>query len=193
MSDAALALNTMFGANALAANKDPECGREMLNAGLFYDYYKTADNRYLSVGSLEPNFAIGLMKQLDLSYLIPTMMNQSADKQHVIKQAIAEQIAQKTLAEWTQIFSSLDVCVEPVLTIQEAACHPHFVERNMLTTALDEQGNSISQINNALPFKQQNPHQAGPRLGAHSREVLQSIGFGQDDIDALIAAGCVKA
>lgn len=193
MSDAALALNTMFGANALVAEKDPEYGCEMLNGGLFYDYYKTADQRYLSIGSLEPNFAIGLMQQLDLSYLIPTIMNQASDKQKAIKQAIAEKIAEKTLDDWTEIFSPLDVCVEPVLTIQEAAKHPHFIERNMLGTAVNEQNTFIPQINSALPFKNETPHQAGARLGAHSQEVLLSIGFSPEQIDELIQTGAVKA
>lgn len=193
MADAALALNTMFGANALVAEKDPECGQEMLNGGLFYDYYRTADNRYLSIGSLEPNFAIGLMQQLDLSYLIPTMMNQAADKQQAIKNAIAEKVAEKTQAEWTEIFAQLDVCVEPVLGINEAIKHPQFIERKMLCTAVDQEGIGIPQINNALPFKQDIPYQAGSRLGAHSREVLQSIGYPPEQIDALISAGCVKA
>ena len=193
MADAALALNTMFGATALVAEKDPECGREMLNGGLFYDYYQTADQRYLSIGSLEPNFAVGLMQQLDLSYLIPSMMNQAADKQQCIKQAIAEKIVEKTLAEWTEIFSTLDVCVEPVLTIQEAARHPHFSERRMLGSAVDEQGTVIPQINSALPFKNNTPHQVGACLGAHSQEVLQSIGYSSEQIDALIQSGCVKA
>ena len=48
MSDAALALTTMFGANALASGEDPELGGEMLNGGLFYDYYQTADQRGLA-------------------------------------------------------------------------------------------------------------------------------------------------
>lgn len=192
MSDAALALNTMFGANALASQSDPECGKEMLNGGLFYDYYKTSDGRYLSIGSLEPNFAMGLMKVLDLADLTPSLMSQTIANQWSIKRAIAEKIASKTLAEWIDIFRPLDVCVEPVLTLQEAANHPHYLARNMLTTALDEQGNEIPQINSALPFKENVRPKAGTISGKHSREVLESIGYDKDEIDALIKSGCVK-
>jgi crotonobetainyl-CoA:carnitine CoA-transferase CaiB-like acyl-CoA transferase len=192
MSDAALALNTLFAANTLVSGTDPEYGREMLNGGLFYDYYQTADNHYLAIGSLEPNFAIGLMKQLDLSYLIPTMMHQDAEKQSAIKQAIAEKISQKSRDQWVEIFRELDVCVEPVLSIQEAARHPHFIERNMLTTAIDEQNTQIPQINSPLPFKQTHAHRAGVRPGAHSHEVLRRIGYQDADIDALVKSGCIK-
>ncbi|MFT6910580.1 MAG: alpha-methylacyl-CoA racemase, partial [Oleiphilaceae bacterium] len=77
MSDAALALNTMFSANTLVNQKDPGYGTEMLNGGLFYDYYKTSDGRYLSIGSLEPNFAIPLMKHLELEQFISKLADQS--------------------------------------------------------------------------------------------------------------------
>jgi len=192
MSDAALALNTMFGANTLVSEKDPECGREMLNGGLFYDYYKTADNRYLSIGSLEPNFAVGLLQQLELTHLMPILMNQSVKQQQAVKQAIAEKILSKTLDQWIAIFSDLDLCVEPVLTVQEAVKHPHFRERNMLVTALDAQGNEIPQINSSLPFRDTVTVKAGSPLGAHSREVMQTLGYSSEDIEALISSGCLK-
>jgi crotonobetainyl-CoA:carnitine CoA-transferase CaiB-like acyl-CoA transferase len=40
----------------LAANTEPRAGATNLNGGSFYDYYRTADDRYLSIGSLEPQF-----------------------------------------------------------------------------------------------------------------------------------------
>ncbi|KZZ35035.1 CaiB/BaiF CoA-transferase family protein, partial [Oleiphilus sp. HI0117] len=79
MSDAALALNTMFGANALVSGKDPACGEEMLNGGLFYDYYQTADGKYISVGSLEPNFAMVLLSTLGLTAYQNKIADQRAE------------------------------------------------------------------------------------------------------------------
>ncbi len=193
MADAALALNTLFGANALVSQTDPQCGQEMLNGGLFYDYYQTADERYLSIGSLEPNFAVGLLQTLELSHLIPSMMNQNHEHQQTIKSAIADKIATKTQAHWIQLFNQLDLCVEPVLTLQEAANYPQFIARNMLTSAVDSQGTLIPQINTALPFKEKSPHQAGVPLGANSREVLQSSGYSPEQIEVLIQSGCVKS
>jgi len=57
MTDAAFALNGIFGAGAVGTDIDPKLGEMLLNGGGFYDYYLTSDNRYLSVGSLEPKFA----------------------------------------------------------------------------------------------------------------------------------------
>ena len=191
MSDAALALNTMFAAGALISDEDPEYGSEMLNGGLFYDYYKTADNRYLSIGSLEPVFAIGLLKQLKLEHLSSKLTNHSPGTQLEIKKEISELIEQKTLAQWQSEFANLDVCVEPVLTISEAAQHPHFLARNMITEAEDESGNAIKQISSALPFKENQKHKAGQGLGKSTLATLRSLNYSEERINQLKKEGCV--
>jgi alpha-methylacyl-CoA racemase len=192
MSDAAFALNTMFAANALANEKDPSYGSEMLNGGFFYDYYETADKRYLSIGSLEPVFAIGLIKHLGLENLMPKISDQRPATQEQLKEAISQKIIQKSLEAWQEEFKALDVCVEPVLTINEAAQHPHFTSRQMLCESLDENGKMIKQINTALPFKSDSHYLAGVSLGKHSRQVLENFSFSSEDIQNLIDTGCIS-
>jgi crotonobetainyl-CoA:carnitine CoA-transferase CaiB-like acyl-CoA transferase len=192
MSDAAMALSTMFGAGALASGKDPECGQEMLNGGLFYDYYRTADDKYISVGSLEPNFASELLNALGLSEFLSRIADQRPSTQEDIRKAIASKIVEQDQAHWNDLFGKLDACVEPVLTMNEAAAHPHFVERGMITKAIDEAGNEITQINSALPFKSKETMQAGRSLGADTATVLSRIGFSDEEIDNLKTAKCVK-
>lgn len=192
MSDAALALSTMFGANALAGGKAPELGREMLNGGLFYDYYQTADNRYLSIGSLEPNFAAGLLSLLGLSELMGKIVDQRPETQAHIRQSIAAKIAEQTLEFWIDAFSKIDVCVEPVLSLTEAVNHPHFIERDMLTDVRINDDTSVRQINSPLPFSKKMVHTAGKPLGADTRSVLISLGYSEDEIDALRKEGGVR-
>lgn len=191
MSDAAFALNTMFGAAALVSEKDPTYGCEMLNGGLFYDYYKTSDDRYLSIGSLEPVFAAKLLQHLGLQEFQSKLMDQRPVAQQEVKQALASQIAKKSLKQWQNEFANLDACVEPVLSVNEAAQHPHFIERNMLCEAVDETGTTIKQINNALPFKHSGQYNAGVRLGKNTQEVLESIAMSEEQIQVLRAKGCI--
>jgi len=191
MSDAAMALTTMFGANALASGKDPQCGEEMLNGGLFYDYYETADGRHLSVGSLEPNFAMGLLQQLGLEFWMSKIADQRPETQDGLRAAIAEKIKSRPLSEWQEVFSESDVCVEPVLTMSEALAHPHFQARGMQTQAVDEVGQSIPQIDSPFSFARKETHQAGKRIGADSDTVLRASGLASDTIAALKASGCV--
>lgn len=182
MSDAALSLHTMFGAGALVSGKDPAAGREMLNGGLFYDYYHTADGRYLSVGSLEPNFATGLLAKLGLQHMLNKIADTRPDAQKELRQAIQDCIKEQPLEHWLALFEAEDVCVEPVLNFSEVVQHPHFQEREMFCDALDEQGNKVRQINTALPFKRTQAHRAGVELGAQTQSVMERLGYSAEDI-----------
>ena len=191
MSDAALALTTMFGSNALTSRKDPQYGKEMLNGGLFYDYYQTSDNRYISIGSLEPNFALALLTILELSDWIDSLSDQSFETQKHLKTAIRDKVKTFPLAHWQAEFATVDACVEPVLTMNEAFSHPHFIARGMITQAIDNNGNEIAQINTALPFKQQVPHHAAGVLGIDTHKVMKQLGYSYEQIDSLEKDRCL--
>jgi len=191
MSDAALSLNTMFGAAALADAKPPGLGTEMLNGGLFYGYYQTADDKYLSIGSLEPNFAAGLLSLLGLQDCMNLIADVRPASQEKLKKAIQNKISAQSRAYWVEAFAAIDVCVEPVLDFNEAAQHPHFVERGMVVQALDEHGNSVKQLKSALPFPATQVTM-GAELGRHTQEVMQSLGYSNAEIEELANQACVK-
>ena len=191
MSDAALVLSTMFGAGALVSGKDPQYGEEMLNGGLFYDYYETADQRHLSIGSLEPVFAAQLLALLELEDWKDRIADQSLATQQQLKAAISDKIKTQSLSSWQEKFAKVDACVEPVLTMNEAFSHPHFVERGMITQAVDSNDNEIPQINSALPFQRKNTHRAGGKLGCNTWEVLRQLGYSDSYIKDLQESGCI--
>lgn len=120
MTDCAVALNSMAAAAALAGNitQEPESG--ILNGASFYDYYETQDGRYLSIGSLEPQFMSGLAQLLELPLLLEKGTSLLAEDRVEVKHALQEKIKTRSLLEWQQLFSTQDVCVEPVLTLDEA-------------------------------------------------------------------------
>lgn len=191
MSDAAMALTTMFGSNALTSEEDPDYGHEMLNGGLFYDYYQTSDSRYISIGSLEPNFALALLTLLKLDDWKNKLADPSYETQQQLKIAIREKIQAQPLKYWQAAFAKVDACVEPVLTMNEAFKHPHFIARGMVTEALDERGNSIKQINSALPFVRQEAHCIGKTLGADTLNVMQKLGYSDEQINLLKESQCI--
>lgn len=190
MSDAAMALTTMFGSNAIASGEDPSCGKEMLNGGLFYDYYQTSDDRHISIGSLEPNFSMILLAVLDLGNWENKIKDQNYENQQALKSAISEKVKSQPLAHWQAEFAKVDACVEPVLTMNEAFKHPHFVERGMVTEALDEAGTAIQQVNTSLPFKTQTAHKAAGKLGANTAEILHDLGYSDEQISKLKKNNC---
>lgn len=191
MSDAAMALTTMFGANALTSGEDPAYGHEMLNGGLFYDYYQTSDGRHISIGSLEPSFALALLTLLELDDWNNKLTDQSHEIQQLLKAAISEKVQAHSLEHWQAAFAQVDACVEPVLTMNEAFEHPHFIARGMVTEALDIQESPIKQINSALPFKRQEPHQIGKKLGSDTLRIMQELGYSDEQISDLQQGKCI--
>lgn len=120
MTDCVVTLNNMAAAAVLAGEQKQQPEQEHLNGGTFYDYYQTQDGRYLSIGSLEPQFMTGLASTLDLPILLEKGASFDVEDRKAVKQAIQEKVQQKTWSEWKDIFATLDVCVEPVLTLDEA-------------------------------------------------------------------------
>lgn len=152
MTDAAFALNAMAGAACLAGGQEPEPESALLNGGSFYDYYQTKDQRWLSVGSLEPQFSARLCDTLGLPEMKSHALSQDPRHQQEMKAALKKAIGGKTLAEWQGIFARQDACVEPVLTLSEAAEHPQLKARNMVIEVARQDGSHQRQIGHPIKF-----------------------------------------
>ena len=106
-------------------------GCNVLDSGCpYYNTYKTLDNKYMAVGALEPQFFAALLAGLELeSADLPPQVDFS--KWHILEATFKEKFRSKTQQQWTDIFKKHDACVTPVLTFEEAAKHPHNMERGM--------------------------------------------------------------
>ena len=94
----------------------------------FYRTFECSDGKYLSVGALEPKFYDLLCAHLGFARNeLPDRNDvQNWGRLHVL---LEQRFKLKTRDEWCQILSGLDTCVSPVLTLNEAAAHPHLAER----------------------------------------------------------------
>lgn len=109
-----LFLSSLWAQMELAAGESPRWESTELNGAGIYGYYRTKDQKFLSVGALEPPFVKGFLEAIGgLSWL-----DEKNSKQQV-KQKIAARICQESLDHWMGIFSDLDVCVEPVQEFSE--------------------------------------------------------------------------
>lgn len=151
MTDAAFAMNAMAGAACLAGGQEQKPESALLNGGSFYDYYRTQDDRWLSIGSLEPQFSARLCDTLGLADMKGLALSQDPEQQKQLKVALKEKVAEKTLAEWQEIFADQDACVEPVLTISEAAEHPQLKARGMVVEV--DRGDGVMQRQISTPLR----------------------------------------
>jgi alpha-methylacyl-CoA racemase len=104
-------------------------GGNMLDTGAhYYDTYETADAKFVSIGSIEPQFYAELMRLTGLEGQdIPHQQDRAEWGSN--KERLTEIFRSKTRDEWCEIMEGTDVCFAPVLTMLEAAEHPHNVER----------------------------------------------------------------
>lgn len=186
MTDASLGLANIYAASALEGAQAPEYEDHLLNGASIYDYYQTSDDRYLSVGSLEPKFLKSLCETINLSHLLPMLAD--LDKHAEVKKEIQKVIKTKSLAQWQKIFSEVDACVEPVLKFSEVKNHPQFKERAMFVEvpafAASDGGATTSQVANPLKFSD-GPLEykfAACQAGSHNQEVLSTLGYSKEDV-----------
>jgi crotonobetainyl-CoA:carnitine CoA-transferase CaiB-like acyl-CoA transferase len=184
MCEGALAFLIPELGNLDANGTAPRRGGELLIGGAAcYGVYRTRDDRFLSVGALEPKFwsafnqALG--RRVDLAELVAPPAEQEKIRAEI--QAI---IAEKTRDEWEQIFVG-DVCVEPVLAADELARHPQHQARGLFFTVGDLQ-------QTRTPFGSQNGHRPPPALGADGPAILRAAGFSAEAIAELQRAGVTK-
>lgn len=153
MTDCAFSLNTMAGAAQVAGGEAQAPEQGMLNGATFYDYYKTQDGRFLSIGSLEPQFLMGLAQALALPELARLGSSMQPEDRVTVRALISEAIAAHPLDYWNQLFAALDVCVEPVLSMAEAVESKLAEQRSWVVDVPLEIGNAKTQKQLAHPIK----------------------------------------
>jgi alpha-methylacyl-CoA racemase len=159
-----------------------ERGTNLLDTGShFYDVYETKDGRYVSVGSIEPQFYALLLKHTGLGEQdLPPQMDRS--QWPALKERVAAVFKTKTRDEWDAIMEGTDVCYAPVLDMDEAPHHAHMAQRK---TFVDFHG--VVQPAPSPRFDRTVPELSRPPSyeGQHTDEVLADMGIAPDRIRAL--------
>jgi len=188
MSDAAAYL-TAPALGVLQAGFATERREEnMLDGGRpFYGVYCCSDDKWITIGSIEPQFFALLMEKTGLA---AEFAGRQHDKQlwPAMKTRLTEVFKTKTQAEWCAIMEATDVCFAPVLPFTEATRHHHNAARQ---TFVQEQG--VTQPSPVPRFSQTPGVIQGPppQAGAHSAELLEELGYTRDEVGELRRAGVV--
>ncbi|WP_207400604.1 CaiB/BaiF CoA transferase family protein [Actinomadura roseirufa] len=147
-------------------------GTNLLDGGApFYDTYPTADGRLLAVAAVEPRFYTELVRRLDLD-LDPADQHDRSTWPRT-RDAFARRIASRTRAEWEDVLADADVCVSPVLSLDEAAHDPHLASRGVMI--------DVAGVTQPAPAPRFSRTPAGrpaapPPLGAHGPDALLDWG-----------------
>lgn len=158
-------------------------GTNMLDGGAhFYDTYECADGKWVSIGSIEPQF------YALLRYHAGVDDDQTFDAQHdrsgwtALKEKLTLIFKDKTRDEWCTIMEGTDVCFAPVLSMREAPEHPHNVARHTFVNV----GGAVQ----PAPAPRYSgtvldTPVAAPVVGADSDAILLCLGYNEDDIERM--------
>jgi crotonobetainyl-CoA:carnitine CoA-transferase CaiB-like acyl-CoA transferase len=174
--------------------REPMRGNERLSGGLAnYNFYKTKDEKLLTVAALETKYKRRLFQMLGMEDFLGkeeemTTTGVSADKEREAKEAMKRIIAGKTLKEWHEILDPADCLYSPVKTVSEALCDAHAVYREMIGDGHHPLCGPHKHLGSALKFSetpvdlQRIP---APALGEHTIPILKEMGLDTDSIEEL--------
>lgn len=146
-------------------------GREALNGGYpCYGVYKTKDDRYLAVGSLEPKFFAGVCAAIERPELLSGAYD-TGEQGKQIRAELEKVFASRTQAEWVAVFKPLDLCVEPVLEGDEVLKDPQLQARGLFA----KEG-EVMWLRTPLRFGDV-PIKQPPTIGQHTAEILKECGL----------------
>lgn len=163
-------------------------GVNLLDSGAhFYDTYATADGKYVSIGSIEPQFYALLLEKAAISD--PDFQNQlDYTKWPDLKAKLENLFKTKTRDEWCAIMEGTDICFAPVLSLDEAPRHPHNVHRQTFTEV-----DGVVQAAPAPRFSRTKPEltAAPPIPGQDTLSVLADFGLSPEEIEDLKQSGVI--
>jgi len=192
MTDGVFPYHVVSGLGSLVGSPEPGYETEILNGGSLYGFYKTSDGKYLSFGGLEPQFLSAFLDALGLSAYIPRLME--PDLTEELRRRVSDVIRTQDLSYWESVFKDVDACVEPVLTVLEAASSEHAKARELVVEVPGPDGVPIRQIAYPIRFSNYKPEylRAGPALGQDTRDVLNALGLSEAEIADLKSKGIIN-
>ncbi|NWL81146.1 carnitine dehydratase [Pseudomonas taiwanensis] len=162
-------------------------GENIFDGGApFYGCYTCADGRFISIGSIEPQFYKQLM---ELCQIDDPLFKAQWDREQWPKQRekLEALFLTRSRDEWCQLLEGTDVCFAPVLDFSEAPAHPHHQARGTFT----ESGGVVHPA--PAPRLSRTPAEIGRvvRNGEHSVEILRELGLDEARIAALRESGAI--
>lgn len=122
-------------------------GKALVN----YAVYECADGKYISVGALEPKFWNNICEALGQESW--KRKHEMELVSHVFPKAEVEALFKtKSRDDWTSFFKGKDVCIAPVLELEELEIHEQHNARKAFETFETEKGKVLKTV--ALPFRE---------------------------------------
>ncbi len=192
MSDGVLYLLASQTGGVLAGGQPPKPGMPPLGGGApHYTVYECADGKYLSIGSLEPQFWAALCRLSGREDMLDAEFD--ASKHAEFGAHLDAFFKTKTRDEWFAELRDVELCVAPVLDVAEALADEHQQARGMVVEVEDARAGRVRQVGIGPKFSDTpgSVRSTAPAPGAHTDEVLAALGYDPPRIAELRQRGVV--
>ncbi|KPM21760.1 carnitine dehydratase [Citromicrobium sp. RCC1885] len=167
-----------------------ETGTNLLDTGAhFYDTYETADGKFVSIGSIEPQFYAELRARLGLAEDPDFDAQMNPSQWPALKDKLAAIFRTKTRAEWDEALEHSDVCYAPVLTMSEAREHPHMAARETFIDVADSPQPAPAPRYSGTATATPSP---APMPGDDTSDILAQLGLSEGEIAEFRQCGAVS-
>lgn len=163
----------------------PVPGREFLTGGFaMYNVYRCGDGRYVGLGAIEQKFWQGFCKGIGREEYIP--LQYSPDMQEGMIADINSIMLGRSRDQWVEYFSGSDICLTPVLDLDEVSEHEHVRAREMMIKIADFMGSGRDIHVAGNPVKLSGTpcgvELKFPRTGEDTEDVLIGAGYSLEQI-----------
>ncbi len=159
--------------------------------------YQTRDAKWVALSASTPASATALFEGLGLGHLLKDSRFATNDARvannDLVDAALVGAIGSRTLDEMSRLFETLDLTASPVYDIADITKDPHVVARGILVDVPDPELGTV-RMTAPTPRLGETPaaiHWTGPALGAHNREVYESLGLDEAELHALTRDGII--
>ncbi|MDR3470550.1 MAG: CaiB/BaiF CoA-transferase family protein [Devosia sp.] len=162
-----------------------ERGVNLLDSGChYYDTYETADGKFVSIGSVEPQFYRLLLELIGLADDEDFQVQNDKAQWPRLKAKLDALFRMRTRAEWSAVLEGTDACFAPVMSLDEAPLHPH----NLARGAFVEVGGAMQPAPAPRYSLTQNPPPAPMASGAGGiAPLMAELGYAPDELADLRA------
>ena len=158
----------------------------------WYGVYRTADDKAISLGAIEPHFFRNLCRLLELEQYSGSQYDDGV--QEAMKAAFAQKFATRRRDDWTALLAAADTCMAPVLSVAEVVQDPHLLARDTFMLARHPEQGEFRQLGPVLAGGErgQPVHEVKPAGVTDTDEVLRGAGVSDADIERWRASGAIE-